>query len=850
MVAVFLLTAAFAAANLAYLAFNPDSFAFEIAALALGSCSGRILNHAARTIMTRPQSFSDASSIVFGVGETFYYKINALELPIGRIMDALVPYTTPLGLETPARLTSRPVYWISAAFSGRAAPPSGAYNHTLPPLSFGYSFTPDVPSSLPIIRNDVCPSESSSSLNWVVSQCRASDAPLVAEELHTSDPELGLLSTQVGSLDDTCRSSQPFSGYSSAAARLDVHTVGFDTFPAKDHWAVYDPDHLPFGITEHASSYKLPLRPTGLGYTDNIPPPPGPHSTPASAGYLHETLTSFSPFSRRRVTPESSHMLSDTILRNNTCLPGDRPVADWAVCNRRDLEIDPFELPVYIYAPEILCPPQLARLDPTWAMLGLPDQCDHGSSFNWRIGVLIMVVLFSGARIYRYWFPTRPEKDESIPYTPSPAPTHWILCNEPIGNEEPQKSWATHVSPPLPTTSSPTSEQAQDDVSEIELELADDSEDSPDERVDPLNPAEIPLPDDGDEDLFSYSTTSGGEITASDSNMSLASSCGGISTCDNPLGAGADVSTDLDISSFTFSFTFDIRGRSWLFAHRLRRVAKGAIEESENVTLRPCKRRRLVGGAATAPDDLLSQDASARTSEVNHSAGAEDSESTDPILDAGHTDLQPTSSFGVDTPSQDDSPAHVHAKLTDHNAADDILTGDLKDPSSIPILKLLGINPVDARDEGHNRVELAGSSCHTTNENLGLPKPVAHEGTTMKAPGKKKLSTRKLVSRLKRLGIVPPDSSKLDRFGYVQLRWRAFPTPSLARRSRLYSIREEGDQEEKDEENLALSLSDLSSSLLDSDLDLDSSLGEDTPTKSSTPMESGSRRQSSQDYET
>ncbi|KAG8737813.1 hypothetical protein FRC10_007776 [Ceratobasidium sp. 414] len=837
MVAVLLITAAFAAANLAYLAFNPDSFAFEIAAFALGAGSSSIVAYAVRTITAYHQPSGGTSSILLGVGNVFrYYKFSALELPIGPFLDSLVSYTTPLGIATAPYSVSRPARQpppTPVTFLSQGVPPTGAYNHTLPPPSFGYSFTPDLSRSLGalIFRNAVCPSDGSSSPNRIISasECRESDAPLVEEELRACDAQLYPLSTQVGYLDDTCRSPHPFSGYKAAAAQCELSgpAVGFGTCLGKNpsfaSWTEYDRDRPPFEIAEYTSGYELHLRPTGPEYVDNTRPLPGPRLTLAEAVYLDETFTPLSLLSRRHITPESSHLLGTAILRNNTCLLDDRPVANRAVCDRRDIDIDPFESPAYISIPELyLCPAQLANVDGTWAIRGMPDLCDHGISLNWRIAVLTLVLLFLGT----------PEEGESLPYTLPLVPTHWILRGGLVGSEEePMESWTTRTSSLWTTPVYASDKGVQDDVSKIERELAGDSEESLEARIDPLDPADIPLPDDADDDFLPGSTTPGAEelvphpgdkntgavahrtlyadtpsdMAAFDSNMSLASLHGGISTtCDDHPGAGADVSSDLNISGFTFTFTFDIDGRSLFppFDHRLCKVSERADAGSENVTLRPCKRRRLAKEPVITMDDPLDRGGSAKTTGGHDSSavealpcsdpcddGAEGPESTNPTLEASRIDLEPASNFS----------AHTYPPNSNKLGSSRYIPLYRKIFASLYLARRPG--PYTVREGGDQagkdeEILKSGSSDSTvvpSDLDLGEDKP-------MKRRDGRKARTRRLLRRLRRFGIVPPNASKLDSSGTIPLYRKVFAPPSLARRSGLYTVHEEGDQVGEDEE--------------------------------------------------
>ncbi|QRV83128.1 hypothetical protein RhiJN_11144 [Ceratobasidium sp. AG-Ba] len=142
-----------------------------------------------------------------------------------------------------------------------------------------------------------------------------------------------------------------------------------------------------------------------------------------------------------------------------------------------------------------------------------------------------------------------------------------------------------------------------------------------------------------------------GSVVSSDSNMSLASICGGISFADSHSRAGENAPTLPDIAQHPFTFAvIDSRISPFSSNEKLGKVMERPIEGSENVELRPAKRLRLDSSFA-APTEDVSAD---QTMNAKTAIG-------EPLLDV-HQVFLPT----VDTRCSNLLPGHTQGVTVAH----------------------------------------------------------------------------------------------------------------------------------------------------------------------------------------
>ncbi|QRV78947.1 hypothetical protein RhiJN_06962 [Ceratobasidium sp. AG-Ba] len=142
-----------------------------------------------------------------------------------------------------------------------------------------------------------------------------------------------------------------------------------------------------------------------------------------------------------------------------------------------------------------------------------------------------------------------------------------------------------------------------------------------------------------------------GIVVSSDSNMSLASICGGISFADSHSNTGENALTLPDIAQHQFTFAFIDSGISPFLSNKnLGKALDKPMEGSENVELRPAKRLRLDSSFAMPSEDVSVH----RTTNEKSAVG-------EPLLDVHEASL-----WTVDNCSSDLLPGHTRGVSVAH----------------------------------------------------------------------------------------------------------------------------------------------------------------------------------------
>ncbi|KAG9124194.1 hypothetical protein FRC07_012476 [Ceratobasidium sp. 392] len=826
MVPLFVLIAAFAAANFAYLAFDSDSYAFEVAMLALGLSTRGIALHTA-AIVERLQLPNNATSITLNTGSVFYYynKAKIPKLSIGPISRSLAldapPSLAAITRWTP-RLPHRFPLTAANSFDNDLQLSADMYNSTPALLSSGRPFIPELFYSLsaPISRNDTCPSDDRLVVQWTTSKCCESDALSVEEDLYIFDLELYPPPVEVKYLGNTCRLPLPLFESQAPAPRcnlLDAPALGTDTCPVTNHLlAICNHGCSSFEETQDALHYEHSL-------------------SPRETGHMNEPRMLPLPPSSYHITPEFPHSLGATMPRNDTCPSDGRPVMNWPVCDRRDSGPPATIAAPYVSAPELyLCPAQIANVDGTWAILGMPDLCSHSSGpFNCRVGLLTMILLLFTVSISRrlFSFSTEVVETPKAPiYILSAVQTHWTVDTKPINNEEEKKQlWIEFVSSSCTRAIYTSDEEIQNGVPEIEFEQVDgDNGLLHDTTTLPPSspPAESVLQSKDsevrttiDDELCVHSS---GDLTSFNSDMSLASLYGGISdACDDYTCAGTDDFPGSSISNFVFTFTFGIDGRplNTSFNCEPRMVSGDVGEESKNIALWPDK-PQLQDKPTDTKGSFLHQNETTETTGVFHTC----------FTLMAYYDLCNNTKFGVHNPKS----TELALDAGNNNLRTKIgssLTRDLGYPGNVEIppakrRKRLEPDVGPAETQGNARYRLVELCRRGADKNMESSKPVASEKAKKRRVKDISIGLFETLIRL----------VKREKARPVRLYRKVFKRPSTARRSRLGSIDEEDEQTEANEQTLESSSGDLTI------VPLELELQQDTPTKPRMDTQSGSHQ--------
>ncbi|KAG8720082.1 hypothetical protein FRC09_010125 [Ceratobasidium sp. 395] len=807
MVAFLVLTAACAAANFVYLLFNPESIAFEFSVFILGLTAPGIMTEVRPLMVGQLQLLKHTSSVVFNTEDIFnyYHKFNSFKLSLGPISSNLIPRMAP-GVASFNHWTHRsirqPALAVANVFNRDAQLFVETYNRTLllsyfahPPIS-GFIRLPGI---LPY-RSDVYLPGNRSVLNWSIPGCRLDNTQPAEREPFTLVLEPSLPRIEAGYVNVTRWLPRSFSG--------------------------------------------LPASMTQCNLLD------------APATKVDASLTNASNRNRNRLFEEvlslsySGHPLARSpgskMRRNDTCSSDSCPSVNWAVCSLRDSGLVSKEAP-YVSAPELyLWLAQVANVDGTWAGLRMPDLCSRRNDyFNWRIGAL---VLFVGVFAYRFRLSASPEETGLPAYTLPALPAHWILDAELVDSkEEIKQPWIEYILALSTRTIYISDNETNRNTSGIELEILEDAVLYEVQPTPVLDPADVPLPHDADDELLDDITTSspsfhsmqpvpqseGGEIKSFSDNelyaqpfdddlvsccsdMSLASLCGGISDTYNEC---TDiVSFDMDISNFTFTFTFGIDGLPLSISRNCSfyDVYGGVNEERKDITSQHCK-PRLENELSGTSDNREKRTRATGTFHNRYSTpgACSDScpdaglrvknfESINSTFDAGHNQFQFGFSFNTGSNRLNKSRTRrVYYWL-----------GGLNNFSSnveIPPAKRQkrfdsNTGSVETQDYPHNDAKSpANIPSPATSDNLELPDPATPEIIEEKQTThqqKKKKSTRASVPQLSVPITTPLNPGNANNPKCVRLYPKFFIHPSFRYYPRLRKIREEKVHGETDEKVL------------------------------------------------
>ncbi|KAG8784327.1 hypothetical protein FRC12_018794 [Ceratobasidium sp. 428] len=811
MVAFLVLTAAFATANFVYLLFDPDSIAFEFSVFILGLTAPGIMAQVRPLMVGQLQLLKHTSSVVFNTEDIFnyYHKFNSFKLSLGPISSNLIPRMAP-GVASfnhwTHRSVRRPALAMANVFNRDAKLFVETYNRTSllsyfahPPIS-GFIRSPGI---LPY-RSDVYLPGNRSVLNW---------------------------STLGDRLDGTQPSErEPFTlGLEPSLPRIGGGYVNVT------RWLPRSFSRLPALMTQ-CNLLDAPATKVDISLTNDH------SSSNRNRNHLFEEVPSLS---------YSGHPLArspGSVMRwNNTCSSDSRPPVDWAVCNLRDSDLISKEAP-YVSAPELyLCPARVANVDRTWAVLRMPGLCSRCNGyFNWRIGAL---VLFAGVFAHRFRLSASPAEETGLPaYTLPALPTHWILNTEPFNSkEEIKQPWIEHISALSTRTIYISDNETKHDTSETELEILEDGVLYEVHPTPILNPADIPLPNDADDELLDDITTSsssfhpmqpvpqsedeetkpfiGNELYAQpfdddlvscSSDMSLASLCGGISDTYNEC---TDiVFFDMDISNFTFTFTFGIDGLPLSISRNCSfyEVYGEVNEERKDITSQHCK-SRLENEPSGMSDNREKRTRATGTFRNRYSTtgacsdscggaglGVENFKSTNSTLDAGRNHFQFGFNFNTRSNRLNKSRTRrVYYWLGGLNN----LSSNVEIPPAKRQKRLdSNTSSAESQDYPHNGAKSpADIPSPATSDNLEFPNPATPEIIEEKQTThrrKKKKSTRASAPQLSVPITTPLNPGNANNTKCARLYPKFFIHPSFRYYPRLRKIREEKVHGEKDEKVL------------------------------------------------
>ncbi|KAG8772348.1 hypothetical protein FRC12_003115 [Ceratobasidium sp. 428] len=806
MVAFLVLTAAFATANFAYLLFNPDSIVFEFSVFILGLTAPGIMTQVRPLMVGQLQLLKQTSSVVFNTEDIFnyYHKFNSFKLSLGSMSSNLVPRMAP-GVASfnhwTHRSIRRPALAMTDVFNRDAKLFVEAYNRTLllsyfshPPIS-GFIRSPGI---LPY-RSDVYLPGNRSVLNWSIPGCRLDGTQPSEREPFTLGLEPSLSRIGGGYVKVTRWLPRSCSGLPDPMTQcnlLDAPATKVDTNLTNDH------------SSSNRNRNRLFEEVPSLSYSGHPP--------------------ARSPDSKMR--------------RNDTCFSDSRPSVNQAVCSLRDSGLVSKEAP-YVSAPELyLCPAQVANVDRIWAVLRMPNLCSRRNDyFNWRIGAL---VLFVGVFAYRFRLSASPE-DTGLPaYTLPALPTHWMLNTELFNSkEEIKQPWIEYISALSTRTIYISDNETKRDTSEIELELLEDDVLYEVHPTPILNPADVPLPNDADDELLDDITTSSpsfhsiqpvpqsedGEIklfidnehyaqpfdddlVSCCSDMSLASLCGGISDAYNEC---TDiVSFDIDISNFAFTFTFGIDGLPLSISRNcfFYEVYGEVNEERKNITSQH-RKPRLENELSGMSDNREKRTKVTGTFRNRYSTlgacsdscgdaglGVKNFKSTNSTLDAGHNHFQFGFNFNTGSNRLNKSRTRrVYYWLGGLN--------NLSSNVEIPPAKRQkrfdsNTGSAESQDYPHKDAKSpADIPSPATSDNLEPPNPATPEIIEEKQTThrRKKKSTRASVPQLSAPITTPLNPGNVNNTKCVRLYPKFFIHPSFRYYPRLRKIREEKVHGETDE---------------------------------------------------
>ncbi|KAG8723367.1 hypothetical protein FRC09_003631 [Ceratobasidium sp. 395] len=810
MVAFLVLTAACAAANFVYLLFDPESIAFEFSVFILGLTAPGIMTQVRPLMVGQLQLLKHTSSVVFNTEDIFnyYHKVNSFKLSLGSMSSNLVPRMAP-GVTSFNHWTHhsirRPALAMANVFNRDAQFFVETYNRTLllsyftyPPIS---SFIRS-PGFLPY-RSDVYLPGNRSVLDWSIPGYRLGGTQSTEREPFTLGLEPSLPRIEGGYVNVTRWLPRSFSGLPDPMTQCNL----LDAPAAEANASV---------TNVHSSSNRNRSR-------------------------LFEEVPSLSYSGRPLARSPGS-----TMHWNNTCPSDSRPAVNSAVCNLRDSGLVSKEAPC-VFAPEpYLCPAQVANADGAWAVLRMPGLCSRRNCyFNWRIGAL---VLFAGVFAHRFRLSASPEETGLPAYTLPALPTHWILDSELVNSkEEIKQPWIEHISALSTRTIYISDNETNRDTSEIEIKILEDGVPYEVHPIPILDPVDVPLPNDADDELLDDITTSppsfhsmqpvpqseGGEIkpfidnelyaqsfdddlVSCSSDMSLASLCGGISDTYNEC---TDiVAFDIDISNFTFTFTFGIDGLPLSISRNsfFYEVYGEVNEERKDITSQHCK-SRLENEPSGMSDNREKRTRATGTFRNRYSTtgacsdscggaglGVENFKSTNSTLDAGHNHFQFGFNFNTRSNRLNKSRTRrVYYWLGGLNN----LSSNVEIPPAKRQKRLdSNTSSAESQDYPHNGAKSpADIPSPATSDNLEFPNPATPEiieEKQMTHRRKKKKSTRASAPQLSVPITTPLNPGNANNTKCARLYPKFFIHPSFRYYPRLRKIREEKVHGETDEKVL------------------------------------------------